>query len=95
MAWYDEKQPQELVKDRYGKSNATDIKTHLDCEIGIVGFYTAQELVKWYGDCLCETEYYEKDYGDGVVCIRSYLQIHSDKNYHKEIMAERAYNGTK
>ena len=72
------------------------IKTHLSCGSGgIDGFYSAEELRKWYGDCQAEIVSYEKDYGDGAVAIRSFLQIYTDINYDEEIKAERAYNESK
>lgn len=76
------------IRTRYENSNEKGIKTHLKCECGIVGFYDADELVKWYGDCDYEIREYEKDYGDGIV-IRKYLWINSDVNYDKQILEDR------
>lgn len=78
------------IKDRYKDDNSTrTIKTHLSCKCGIVGFYTAQELIKYYGECDSAIIYYEKDYGDNAVAIRNYLLIDSDIDYDKEIEVDR------
>lgn len=81
-----------LVKEKYKDSKETSIKVHVSCYPFLAGFYTAEELIKWYGDCECEDISYEKDYGEGMPAIRSYLLIHTDKNYDKEIMKERKNN---
>lgn len=84
-----EKSEIKTIKERYKNSKETHIKTHLTCESGIVNWYSAEELIKWYGDCDSQIVYYEKDYGDCHPAIREYLLIHSDINYDKEIMEER------
>ena len=85
-----------LVKERYATRNDQCVKTHLSCGGGgIVGFYTAAELTKWYGDCECSIEGYEKDYGDGAIAWRTFLLIQTDKNYDKEIMEARKQNGNR
>lgn len=83
-----------LIKDRYKDSTNKNIKTHLSCKNGIVGFYTAEELIKYYGECESTIISYEKDYGfdedsGPIIAIRSYLLIDSDIDYDKEIEAER------
>lgn len=80
------------VNEMFSNSNEKSIKTHLTCTCsfrGIEGFFDAEELRKYYGECSCSIEEYEKDYGDGV-SIRSFLLIDTDKSYTKEIMVERA-----
>ena len=86
----------QTINEIYKNSKANSIKTHLSCGCGgIDGFYSAEELRKWYGDCKAEIVEYEKDYGDGACVIRSYLKIYTDVNYDDEISAERKYNETK
>ena len=78
-----------LVKERFKDSKETSIKVHVSCYPFLAGFYTAAELIKWYGNCECEWVSYEKDYGEGRPAIRSYLLIQSDENYDREILGER------
>ena len=82
-----------LVKEKYKDLKESCVKVHLTCKNCLAGFYSAKELVKWYGDCECEIVSYEKDYGEGRPAIRSYLLIHSDKDYDEEIMKARRKNG--
>lgn len=65
------------VREMYKNSNKKYIKTHIaSVGLGIAGFYDADWLVEHYGDYECEIKEYEKDYGDGVVGTRSFLQIY-------------------
>ena len=93
---YEEHSEIMLIKDRY-KDNTDStftIKTHLSCKRGIVGFYTASELIKYYGECNSTIISYEKDYGfneekGNMIVIRNYLLIDSDIDYDKEIEVDR------
>ena len=79
-----------LIKDRYSNSEEKSIKTHLTCGPGgITGFYTPKELIKYYGNCESVIIYYEKDYGNDMPVIRSFLLIETDVDYNKKIMEER------
>lgn len=82
------------VNEMFKDSNEKKIKTHLTCTSGfrgIEGFFDAEELREFYGNCECWIESYEKDYGDGVV-TRQFLMIETNKSYTKEIMEKRDKN---
>ncbi len=80
----------ELLKDSTSKS----INTHIgDKESSyLLGFFSASELIKWYGNCECEEEEYEEfeEDDDGAFCFTiKYLVIYTDKDYRDKILKER------
>ena len=82
-----------LVKELLKESNAKSINTHIgDKESSyLLGFFSASELIKWYGNCECkEDEYEELEEDDGEVWFTfNYLVIYTDKDYRDEILKER------
>lgn len=67
----------ELLKD---SKKEILIKTHIrSVGNGIAGFYSPAWLIEHYGECECYIEEYEKDYGDGLIDIRRFLQIEDIK----------------
>lgn len=70
------------IKEKYQNSTSTGIKVHLDSEgPGLVGRFSAQELVEKWGDCEFDEEEYEKDFGEDeggcpILATMSFIQIH-------------------
>ncbi len=83
-----------LVKELLKESNAKSINTHIgDNESSyLLGFFSASELIKWYGNCECKKEEYEdfeEDDGEVFCFTFKYIVIYTDKDYRDEILKER------
>ena len=83
------------IRTRYENSNEKGIKTHLKCECGIVGFYDADELVKWYGDCDYEIREYEKLEGQELNAVKERLAFEVTKLVHGQEEADKAMASAK
>lgn len=93
-----------IIKEKFDKDNTNcDMSVHVVLkeqgyrDRGFTGRYTPAELVKWYGDCECEHEYWEKEFGyedDGrpVIGTLDCFVVYAEKDYHEEIMKEREKN---
>ena len=83
-----------LVKELLKESNAKSINTHIGDERCnyLMGFFSAKELIKYYGECECKQETYEdleQDVDSEVIINFRFLIIYSDDNYSDEILKER------
>lgn len=73
------------------RDKSYSIKTHMRAkdddlmDWGITGFYMPDDLIKAFPNNECWEEFYEKDYGDGAVAVRSFFVLIVDT---KEIVKE-------